>query len=465
MSEKSNNKEVIVFTSPTFLNKTTQYIIENFVTNTFEDYRIIVYYFNIYDEENDCISTWRNNPKFQLIEVTKELTLPNLTSESIIFDALFGFDLQAPLTGGFSALVQFINKSDATIFSLAAPSGLLPTDNSTNAQNIIKATYSLLLQEPPLAYYFPENQDFFGEIIGKECFGKAYNVPKFTTKKEIAKIYKPRKRFSHKGTYGKGLLIAGSYGMAGAANLSGMGALKSGIGLLVLHCPNANRIIHQTVLPEAVLSLDLNELCFTQIVDLEPCDAVAVGPGLGLSRDSEIAVENLLMERTDKENPIPVIIDADGINLIGGQTDLLEGALKDTILTPHPLEMDRLIGFSSNSYIRLQKAIGFAREHQSYIVLKGAYSFLIFPDGDYQLNPTGNAGMATGGSGDVLTGILLSLVAQGYSLKESIILGSYVHGLAGDIAAKEKGEIGMTAKDIAEALPKAWLEVHKLANE
>lgn len=462
-SNTPGDHEVAVFISNHFLSKEIQLIIDDFIKNIAEQYKIAIYYFNIEKTTNDCISQWENIPSYNLHEITSTFAPPTLTENTIILDALFGFDITEPLSGGFSSIVKLINASDATIFSLEAPSGLFPNDNS-GATQIVRANYTLLLQAPPLAWYFDENQQFFGEIIFQKKLTNKYETPNLLDVKDLLDFYKPRKRFSHKGTYGHGLLIAGSYGMAGAATLAGQAAIRSGMGLLTLQCPHTNRNIHQINIPEAILKLDPNDFCFSEITNTDDYNALAIGPGIGLYKDSEIALENILIERSTSHPDLPLILDADAINILADSLDFAKQHLSNVVLTPHPLELDRLLGTSSNSFERFKKAITFCQETKAYIILKGAYSFLISPDGEYRINTMGNSGMAKGGSGDILTGILLSLASQGYSPKECILLGSYIHGKAGDIAAQKIGEIGMTAQDLVKYIPTAWLEFEKRYN-
>lgn len=461
MDSTSEKKDIIIFISNQFLTIETQDLVSGLVDNMAEGKAITIYYFDIKQEGNRCIEKWKNNDMYKLHIITSEFEPPTLTEDTIVVDALFGFELKAPLSGGFSAVIQLINASKATVFSIGAPSGLMPVDNSSSDRSaIIKANYTLLLQEPPLSYYFIENQVYFGEVLAKYNIGQSYHIPAFTHIDEIKFCYKPRKRFSHKGTYGKGLLIAGSMGMAGAAHFSAQGALKSGIGLLHLHCPFLNREIHQNCIPEAILSVDQNEFCFSHIDDFEEFDAIAIGPGLGTYTFTEVALESFLTKRANIKSPAPLVIDADALNLIADKTEFLESDkyLKNTILTPHPIEMERLVGHCNNSYELLQKGIQLSVTTGAYIILKGPYSFLISPSGHFKMNPTGTSGMATGGSGDILTGILLGLVTQGYSLRDAMALGTYIHGKAGELAATEIGDLSMVASDIINYLPKAWKE-------
>lgn len=268
-------------------------------------------------------------------------------------------------------------------------------------------------------------------------------------------LCKPRCTDSHKGTYGHGLLIAGSYGMGGAALMSARSCLRSGIGLLTVSTPECNRIILQTAVPEAMVRTN-GERYWTDVIDdLLHYSAIAVGPGLGTNSDTGNVLAKLLKNVSDAGKQLT--IDADALNLIAS-SDRLD-SLEGTIITPHPGEFDRLLkccGLSYDKSKRAEQASEFAVKYNCHVILKGHSTVVASPDGDISANTTGNPGMATGGSGDVLTGILLALCAQGFSPYDATRLGVFIHGLAGDIAADRLGQVSMTATDIIASLPDAW---------
>ena len=452
--------DIVIFLKPSFYNTS----LDPLILPSTQNQSTIVYVFKVDDEDVIDLSNWERRDNITIKEITAEFIPPTLTEETLVIDALFDFTLDRPLSGGFAALVQLINSSKATVLSIGAPSGLLATDNTTNdPRYIIRADFTLLTQPAPLACYFPENQIYLGkwEVAPLKQLSEEQK-PRFTTQDEVIDMLKLRHRFTHKGNYGHGLLIAASLGMAGAAILSAQAALKSGIGLLSIHTPSCNKDILQLSVPEAMTDSDSNEYCFAQLLDTSIYHAVAVGPGLGIAQESNDALKNLIL--LNESYNTPLVIDADGINILASSPELYKH-IKGAILTPHLKEFERLVGKCNNSYIRLTKAVEFAKTTQCFLILKDAYSFLVKPDGSYQLNPTGNAGMATAGSGDVLTGILLALRAQGYKQEESIILGSYIHGRAGELAAAELGEISLTAKDLVHYIPHAWKELSDLAKE
>jgi ADP-dependent NAD(P)H-hydrate dehydratase / NAD(P)H-hydrate epimerase len=452
---------VVIFLNSTFYNDSIHQIIEPFTANQ----STVIYLFNILGHESITLPKFMDKPNIKIEEITKQFVPPTLSEETLIIDALFGFENQEPLSGGFAAVTRLINSSSSTVLSIGAPSGLLNGDNTNNNPNqIVRANYTLLIEEAPLACYFDENQQFLGQwsILPLKQKPQAENNVSFITEEQVVELIKPRKRFCHKGTFGHGLLIAGSYGMAGACSLGAKAALKSGLGLLSLHVPAQNRIIHQTTVPEAIVDSDSNELCFSQLLDTTPYNAVAVGPGLGMAEETDLAFAHLISQ--NRQSNTPLIIDADGLNALSNYTEL-QNQIAGAILTPQVGEIERLIGKCNNSYIRLRRTIEFARKTQTYILLKGSYSFIIFPDGDFFMNPTGTSGMATAGSGDVLTGILLGLRTQGYSAKDTLIIGAYVHGRAGELAAQKLGTISMTANDIVDNLSFVWKELEQKSEE
>ena len=397
-----------------------------------------------------------NIAHFEVVE--NQFAPPKLTANDLVIDGLFGSGLNKPLAGGFAAVVRLINASEAQVVSIDVPSGLMGEDNTFNqSQHIIKADYTFCFQFPRLSFLFAENQIFLGQWkvlpigLHPEIIHQTVTPYQITELAEVKRRIKKRKRFSHKGNYGHALLIAGSEGMAGASILSALGCLKSGVGLLTVHTPICNVPLLQTTVPEAMVQKDIHEKYFAYPVDTENYEAVGIGPGLG----SMLETDQALFEQIAQADK-PLVLDADALNFMGREKQILQHLPKHSILTPHPKELERIIGKCTNSYTRLTQACELAKKTETYILLKGAYSTLITPEGNCHFNPTGNPGMATGGSGDVLTGVLLALLAQGYSPLDAALLGAYVHGLAGDLAKEEQGEMGMTAMDIVRHLPRAW---------
>ena len=264
-----------------------------------------------------------------------------------------------------------------------------------------------------------------------------------TTEKEATTLIKPREKESHKGTFGHALFIGGSYGKVGAARLASEACLRAGVGLLTSFVPRCAYVIMQSTVPECMLITAETVSTVSQLPEIKEYQAIAIGPGLDQENECLETLAILLISCQT-----PIIIDADALNLIASNAHLLVHIPENSILTPHPKELERLVGETKNKTEELEKATAFAQQHKVVIVLKGAYTAVCLPNGEIHFNTTGNPGMATAGSGDVLTGIILSLVAQGYSSKDASILAVYKHGQAGDKAAEKLGQAALLARDI-----------------
>lgn len=428
-----------------------------------QGYDVTVYLFNITGHlSTDCATNKERLAESKktknFVEITQEFDPPKLGSDMLVVDGLFGSGLNKPLAGGFASLVKYINSSDAQVVSIDVPSGLMTEDNSCNVRaNIIRADLTLTLQQPKLSFLFAENQMFIGRLrtldirISAEGIAQTDAQYIIDEEKNVRTMLKHRSPFAHKGSMGNALLVAGSYGMGGAAVLAARACLRSGVGKVTVHCPRCNNVITQIAVPEAVVQLDLEETGFSEPVETEDFDALGIGPGLGQTETTAIAMIAQL-----RRTQCPIVVDADALNILANHRAWLQQLPKGIIMTPHPREFDRLNGHSSDSYERLTKALSMAKRLQAYIILKGHYSALCMPDGQVVFNSTGNAGMATAGSGDVLTGIITALLARGYKQPEACVLGMYLHGLAGDLAAKDFGEESLVAGDLIKYLPQAF---------
>ena len=434
---------------------------------TEQGYQVQTFLFNIGSKLSaDCaenkkrlLDTKKAREKFT--EVTLEFDPPQLGKGMLVVDGLFGSGLNKPLNGGFASLVKYINGSNAEVVSIDMPSGLMTEDNTYNVRaNIIRATVTLTLQQKKLSMLFAENQPYVGEVkvldiqLSQEGMAKTDAQYTILEEDDVRPLLLPRSPFAHKGSMGNALLIAGSYGMAGAAVLATEACLRAGAGKVTTHTPRRNVGIMQTAVPEAVLQIDREETTFSEAVDTEDFQALGIGPGLGTTEQTAIAIISQL-----RRTQCPVVCDADAINILANHRAWIQQLPKDIIMTPHPKEFDRMDGHSADSYERLSKARDLAQRLHIYIILKGHYTALCCPDGHIVFNSTGNAGMATAGSGDVLTGLLTGLLARGYGRREACIVGMYLHGLAGDIAAREVGEESLIARDIIRCLPKAFLKL------
>ncbi len=380
---------------------------------------------------------------------------PVINNTDIVIDALFGTGLNKPLEGMNSELVQHINQSNATIVSIDLPSGMF-ADKSSAGNPVICASITLSFQNHKLAFLLPGNEDHCGEVhllhigLHKGFEDDEPAIYEWVDKEMVKHIYKPRKKFDHKGTYGHAALLCGSYGMMGAAVLSAKGCLRSGVGKLTCCIPGCGYDILQTAVPEA-MCLAEDEKYLLSAPDTKPFDAVGIGPGLGMHASSKDFLATVF-QKTNK----PMVVDADALNIIATNKALLRSIPAASILTPHPKEFERLFGKTENDFERLELALQKSKELDLYIVLKGHYSFISTPDGTGYFNSTGNPGMATAGSGDVLTGILTGLLAQGYTPQNAALLGVYLHGLAGDAAAERYGQESMLSGDITDCLGAAF---------
>ncbi|MCG8580481.1 MAG: NAD(P)H-hydrate dehydratase [Bacteroidales bacterium] len=382
-----------------------------------------------------------------------------ISDDDIIIDGLFGSGLNRPLSGLAKSLVQYINELDVEVVSIDIPSGLFGEDNASNDQDaIVMADHTISFQFPKLAFLLPECENYVGEWhvvnIGLHT-AIINNTPSdycYTEPEHIKSSLKNHSRFAHKGHFGHALLLAGNYGKMGAALLASRACLKTGAGLLTSHVPRLGYSIIQTAVPEAMANIDRSDILISEFPDLDAYDAVGIGPGIGTKPNTQTALREL-MESLDGK---PVVLDADALNILSIDDDLWELVPDNAILTPHPGEFDRLAGTSNSSFERLQKAIKFAKDMEVTLVLKGAYTVVIASDGHCYFNSTGNYGMATAGSGDVLTGIILSLLAQGYQPLEAARTGVYLHGLAADLLLDDSAEESIVASDIISKIGVAY---------
>ncbi len=381
----------------------------------------------------------------------------------VLIDALLGSGLNRKLEGVTALLVDHLNRSGNEILAIDIPSGLF-VSRSSRGNTVIRATHTLSFQVYKPAFLLPENEAWVGEIhildIGLHpgFLATTQSEAELLDPDIIGAIFKPRNSFANKGNFGHALLVTGSYGKIGAAVLSGRSCLKSGAGLVTILVPGCGYSILQTTLPEAMVLTDPDQKMHTTLPpgDLDKYSVVGVGPGLGTD---QLTVDFLrdLLQRFRK----PMVIDADALNILSTHPELMAQLPPYSILTPHPKEFERLFGPSPDDYARLDKAREQAKKLQCIIVLKGHYTYIAMPGGKSYFNSTGNAGMAKGGSGDVLTGILTALLGQTYSPGEAALLGVYLHGLAGDLAAVEHSQESMLPSDLTEHLGKAFQTIQK----
>lgn len=390
----------------------------------------------------------------------QEAAFPNLPERAIIIDAIFGSGLNRPVEGYWGGLLQYLSQTaQGPKISVDIPSGMFADQPTTGIS--FQADYTFSFELPKLGFFFAENFHRVGQWQARSIgldpeFIKDLPSEYFFLDGALAKsLWRPRSKFAHKGHFGHALLICGSYGKIGAAVLATKACLRSGVGLLTTHIPQCGYDIMQTTVPEAMVSVDLGTHYFSSVPDLESYRSIGIGSGLDKQPESRTALRQVL-EKKEEE----LVIDADALNIISKEKwqRLIP---PNSILTPHPKEFERLFGPSSNSFERMKLAQQKAQELQVYIILKGAHTLIVCPDGLAFFNSTGNPGMATAGSGDVLTGIVTSLAAQGYSPKEAALLGVYLHGRAGDLAAAEKGTEALIAGDLVDYLGAAFKSLMK----
>ncbi|MBN8681433.1 MAG: NAD(P)H-hydrate dehydratase [Chitinophagales bacterium] len=376
----------------------------------------------------------------------------------LVVDALFGSGLNRPPEGEWARAISFLNQLPNPRLSVDIPSGMFADKSSPGP--CIRADYTYTFQSPKLAFLLPENAEFVGkwEVLDiglhPEYGAYTFTPNHYTTADLIREMPHGRPKFGHKGTFGHALLLAGSRGKSGAAVLAARATLRAGAGLLTVHAPQCSELILQSAVPEAMYSPDAHAEIWTQVPELHRYQAIGVGCGIGTAPETAAALRDLLAQVA-----CPLVLDADALNLLAQNPEYWALVPPGTILTPHPKEFERLFGTSDNDFERLERLRQAAETHQVCIVLKGAHSACATPSGTVFFNSSGNPGMATAGSGDVLTGVLTGLLAQGYSPEESMVLGVYLHGRAGDLAAAANSMSALMASDLTEWLGKAFLEV------
>jgi NAD(P)H-hydrate epimerase len=393
----------------------------------------------------------------------EEHLLPVISDEDVVVDSIFGSGLTRSPEGFPAAIIRHLNGGKALTFSIDVPSGLYCDTSSIKSAHpdIIRADYTLSFAPPKLALFMPENYSYAGDWqlldIGiSDEFLSMTEVKNFVLEESVlAPLLKKRRKFDQKGTYGHALLLCGGYGKMGAAILASHAALRSGAGLVTVHSPSSGVPILQSAVPEVMMSIDKDSSFISEIPDLSRFSAIGTGCGIGLGEQTRSALK-LLIQNT----PLPLIIDADAINILGENKTWLGFLPKDCIFTPHSREFQRLIGKADDDFDHLSMQKDFSFRFQAYVVSKGAHTAITTPDGLCYFNSSGNPGMATAGSGDVLTGMITGLRAQGYTPLEACLLGVWLHGKAGDIAAAQMGQEALIARDIIMNIGKAFQSLY-----
>ena len=373
----------------------------------------------------------------------------------VVIDALFGIGLTRELGDRMKEVIEKINSSDACVISIDVTSGMF-MDRKTDFA--VRSDIVLTFQFPKLAFYISRNCYFIKDIVvldiglDKDFIEGTQTTYYQTTRFDIYNHYRPVPHHAHKGTQGHALLIGGSYGKIGAVTLSAKGVLKSGCGLVTAYVPKCGYTVLQSAFPEAMVLTDGEEHITNINFDLK-VQAIGIGVGIGQHPETQQAVLDFL-----KHVQVPLVIDADCLNILSYNKEMLKGLPKHTILTPHPKELERLMGSWEDDFDKIEKMKAFAKEHDIILIGKDANTFVVF-DGAVHINSTGNAALATGGSGDVLTGIITGLLAQGYAPSDAAIFGVYLHGLTADIGVHETGIQAFTASNILEYMGKAFLKI------
>lgn len=405
-----------------------------------------------YDRIKNMTKTWP-------LLMTSEKNFPVINQEDIIIDAIFGIGLNRCMGGWVKKLIQYLNTQAAFKLSVDMPSGLYANAPLEDAEAVLAANHTLTFQAPKLSFFLPETAKFvpYFEVLDigldAEYLQNAEPIAQLISKPEAQKFYKQRQKFDHKGTYGHALIIAGSYGKMGAAVLASKAAFRVGAGLVTSFIPKSGYQIIQTALPEAMVVTDEKENLISNIdYNIKP-SALAVGMGIGTAPETVLALEKLFLSEK-----APMVIDADSLNCISANKKLLKILPKNSILTPHLGELKRLIGNWDNDYDRLEKTKKFSKKHGVIILIKGAHSITV-QDGFLYINTTGNPGMATAGSGDVLSGVIAGLLSQSYDPLSASIFGVYLHGSAGNIVTQSHGYEALMASDISDAIGNAYIEL------
>lgn len=407
----------------------------------------------VYDKNslsNECYINYERLPR----DITIIDNLESVEGRRFTFiDALLGTGLNGEVQEPISSLIDTINSMPNTVISIDLPSGMRSELGNDASQVIIRADMTLTLQFPKLAMLLPEAGEYAGDLVVlpiglDQYFMDEANSPYYyITEKQIKDMTLTRHNFAHKGLYGHALLICGSAGMMGAAALATGAALRSGCGLVTLHLPYNERIAVQTLHPSAMLSYDEEDYFSALPGNLSGYNTIGIGCGLGRHKETVRVFEQLL-----KEAEVPMVLDADALNILADNNDFLKYIPANSILTPHPGELRRLIGDWENEEQKIDLSGGLASMLHSIVIVKGMHTMICMPDGRIYFNSTGNSGMAKGGSGDVLTGYITGLLARGYSPEDAAILGVYNHGQAGDLAASHYGIEGMNSRDIIDYL-------------
>lgn len=424
-------------------------------------YTVKCYVVNYSDKRSKCFlinyGRIKDVTKDWPVLMTGEKDFPVINKEDIVIDSIFGIGLNKPIADWVKKLIQHINQSGAFVLSIDVPSGLFVDSYTKDKEAVIKAHHTLTFQAPKLVFFLPETAVFSQNVeildigLDAEYLAKTQTDAMLITKHNVLPMYIPREKFVHKGTFGHSYIIGGSYGKMGAVTLAVKSCLRSGAGKVTAVIPKCGYQILQTSVPEAMVITDEDMEQLTRFDFPKDADAVGIGVGIGTSKETS---EGFLKFLKNAEKPI--VIDADAINILAGNPKALSDIPKKSVLTPHPGELKRLVGEWADDFDKLQKVKELSKKHDIIIIIKGAHTITVYHNNLY-VNTTGNPGMATAGSGDVLTGIITGLISQGYEPLIAAIFGVYLHGSAGDVAAGQIGYESLIAGDITDFTGDAFL--------
>ena len=387
--------------------------------------------------------------------------LPEIKPDDIIVDAIFGIGLNRPVVDWVKILFQHLKASKAFTLAIDLPSGLFPDRVPESDKDVVWATHTLSFQTPKLIFFLPDTAKYTVQWevldigIDAEYLHTTLTDYELIGKMEMLPVYQPRQKFSNKGSYGHALIVGGSYGKIGAVTLASRAALAAGVGLVTAYVPKCGYTPLQASFPEAMVLTDANEEILTNIeFSIQP-NVIAFGVGVGTEEKTITAFENFL-----KNNTTPLVVDADGINILAKKKELLKLLPEQTVLTPHPKELERLIGKWDGDFDKLEKTKALSKKYNLVIVIKGANTITVYQDKGY-VNTTGNPGLATAGTGDVLTGIITGLIAQGYEPLVAALFAIYLHGKSADIAVEDLGYQSLIASHVIETLGEAYIDLFK----
>lgn len=393
------------------------------------------------------------------VMIKGECDFPEINTEDIVIDAIFGIGLNRSPEGWVKKLIAYLNETEAFILSIDIPSGLFANKALEDEATVFKANHTLTFQASKLAFFLPKTAPFVSSFevldigLDYEFLNNIEPLAHLITRLDAQQSYIHRDKFGHKGSYGHALIVGGSYGKIGAAVLASRAAFRIGAGLVTAFVPKCGYNILQTTIPEAMVITDKEDEFITEITtDFEPT-AIGIGMGIGKNKATVEAIKTLFQNQKN-----PMVIDADALNIISENKNILKLLPKKSILTPHPGELKRLIGDWKDDYEKLEKVKKFAKKYDVVVIIKGAYTTTVY-DGMIYINNTGNPGMGTAGSGDALTGVITGLLCQGYDILLAAIFGVYLHGLAGNIAADKMGYEAIMASDIIDNLGEAYMEL------